>query len=169
MTQNTSWKNVEKAMRNLRDKTVSEILGNPQLKESIRPAGFYIRKERCLKEVLRYCQSKIESLSLPNDTREELLDLNGIGRETADSIALYAFHQRTIPIDAYTLRLFNRFFGTMYSTRNYDNLRRLLSTTFDQEQLMEFHALIDEHSKKMCRKIPRCEECFLRKRCKKKL
>ncbi len=156
-------------MRNLRGKTVPEILGSPQLKESIRPAGFYTRKERYLKEVLGYYQSKIESLSLPNDIREELLDLNGIGRETADSIALYAFHQRTIPIDAYTLRLFNRFFGTVYSMRNYDNLRRLLSTTFDQEQLMEFHALIDEHSKKMCRKIPRCEECFLRKRCKKKL
>ncbi|MGC8561739.1 MAG: endonuclease III domain-containing protein [Thermoplasmata archaeon] len=167
LTQNTAWKNVEKAMARLRGKTVRQLLSDPELSEKIRPAGFHFQKERYLKNVLLYFDEKIEGLSLPIDIREELLKLPGVGRETADSIALYAFHQRTVPVDAYTLRLFNRFFGLSISNKNYEMVRAVLSKIFNQEQLMEFHALIDEHCKLVCKKIPKCDSCSIRERCKK--
>lgn len=165
LTQNTSWKNVERAMEGLRGKGINEILGDAGLRDRIRSAGFSVQKERYLRSVLGYFKSTLENLSLPPDTRTELLELEGIGRETADSIALYAFHQRTIPVDSYTLRLFNRYFGANFTNKDYEDIRASLTRLFNQEQLMELHALTDEHCKEICKKIPRCNSCFLKERC----
>ncbi|MEM0135582.1 MAG: hypothetical protein QXU18_10250, partial [Thermoplasmatales archaeon] len=148
-------------------KSVAQLLSNPRLWELIRPAGFYIKKEKYLRTVLGYFENNIESLSLPSNTREELLGLFGIGRETSDSIALYAFHQRTIPIDAYTMRLLNRYLGLNITEKDYEFVREVLSKIFNQEQLMELHALIDEHSKRICKKIPKCNSCSISKACNK--
>jgi Uncharacterized protein related to Endonuclease III, COG2231 len=104
-------------MARLNGKTIDQLLSCHNLRELIRPAGFYLQKEKYLRGIFQYFRDKIESLSLPADIREELLSLPGIGRETADSIALYAFHQRTVPVDAYTIRLFNRYFGLEYFKR----------------------------------------------------
>ena len=166
LTQNTAWKNVEKAMAGLRGKTIDQLLSDPELRELIRPAGFYSQKEKYLRSIFLYFRDKIEVLSLPADIREELLSLPGVGRETADSIALYAFHQRTVPVDAYTIRIFNRYFGLSISKRDYDDIRALISRIFNQEQLMELHALIDEHCKTVCKKTPKCESCSLKEACK---
>lgn len=166
LAQNTSWKNVEKAIARLKGKKASDILSCQDLGEKIRSAGFYRQKERFLKGVLNYYVSKIENLSLPIDTRLELLELDGVGRETADSIALYAFHQHTIPVDSYTIRLLNRYFGTSYSARDYEEIRGKLIGIFNQEQLMEVHGLIDEHCKMFCKKVPKCESCPIRKKCR---
>ena len=166
LTQNTAWKNVEKAMAGLRGKTIDQLLSDPELRELIRPAGFYSQKEKYLRSIFLYFRDKIEVLSLPADIREELLSLPGVGRETADSIALYAFHQRTVPVDAYTIRIFNRYFGLSISKRDYDDMRALISRIFNQEQLMELHALIDEHCKTVCKKTPKCESCSLKEACK---
>ncbi|MCL4450547.1 MAG: hypothetical protein M1386_04465 [Candidatus Thermoplasmatota archaeon] len=166
LTQNTAWKNVEKAMAGLRGKTIDQLLSDPELRELIRPAGFYSQKEKYLRSIFLYFRDKIEVLSLPADIREELLSLPGVGRETADSIALYAFHQRTVPVDAYTIRIFNRYFGLSISKRDYDDIRAMISRIFNQEQLMELHALIDEHCKTVCKKTPKCESCSLKEACK---
>ena len=166
LTQNTAWKNVEKAMAGLRGKTIDQLLSDPELRELIRPAGFYSQKEKYLRSIFLYFRDKIEVLSLPADIREELLSLPGVGRETADSIALYAFHQRTVPVDAYTIRIFNRYFGLSISKKDYDDMRALISRIFNQEQLMELHALIDEHCKTVCKKTPKCESCSLKEACK---
>ena len=166
LTQNTAWKNVEKAMAGLRGKTIDQLLSDPELRELIRPAGFYSQKEKYLRSIFLYFRDRIEVLSLPADIREELLSLPGVGRETADSIALYAFHQRTVPVDAYTIRIFNRYFGLSISKRDYDDMRALISRIFNQEQLMELHALIDEHCKTVCKKTPKCESCSLKEACK---
>jgi endonuclease-3 related protein len=165
LTQNTSWKNAESALRRLKGKAVDELLDHGSLGDLIKSAGFYVQKERYLRAFLRYYGSKIENLSLPADARNELLDLKGIGRETADSVALYALHQRTVPVDSYTLRLFNRYFGTDYSMTDYEEIRASLIAVFNQEQLMEFHALIDEHCKEVCKKSPRCYSCSISKNC----
>jgi len=157
---------VEKAMARLNGKTIDQLLSCHNLRELIRPAGFYLQKEKYLRGIFQYFRDKIESLSLPADIREELLSLPGIGRETADSIALYAFHQRTVPVDAYTIRLFNRYFGLNISKGDYEDIRALISRIFNQEQLMELHALIDEHCKTVCKKTPRCESCSLKEECK---
>lgn len=152
-------------MSRLKGKTIDQLLSDPGLKELIRPAGFQEQKVRYLRSILLYYQDKINGLSLPADMREELLNLPGVGRETADSIALYAFHQRTIPVDAYTIRLFSRYFGISMTKRDYEYVRALTSDIFNQEQLMEFHALIDEHCKIVCKKTPKCDSCSLRKEC----
>ncbi len=166
LAQNTSWKNVEKAMRMIKGESIDNILNRSDLKHLIRSAGFFERKGRYLRGVLDYYRSWLESLSLPMDLRTELLELDGVGRETADSIALYGFHQRTVPVDSYTLRLFNRYFGTAYSNRDYETIRLLLCKLFNQEQLMEFHALVDEHCKMVCKKVPICGSCPINSRCK---
>ncbi len=166
LTQNTTWKNAVNALVKLRGKSISEIVESANLEDIIKPAGFYVQKAKYLRGVLEHFRSRIEESSNQCDTREELLHLQGIGKETADSIALYAFHQRTIPIDKYTIRLFNRYAGTNHSTRDYEKIRFLLGSVFDQEQLMEFHALIDEHSKGICRKDPKCEECPISRGCR---
>ena len=166
LTQNTAWKNVEKAMAGLRGKTIDQLLSDPELRELIRPAGFYSQKEKYLRSIFLYFRDRIEVLSLPADIREELLSLPGVGRETADSIALYAFHQRTVPVDAYTIRIFNRYFGLSIAKKDYDDMRAMISRIFNQEQLMELHALIDEHCKTVCKKTPKCESCSLKEACK---
>ena len=153
-------------MARLNGKNIDQLLSDPNLRELIRPAGFYLQKEKYLRGIFQYFRDKIEFLSLPADIREELLSLPGIGRETADSIALYAFHQRTVPVDAYTIRLFNRYFGLNISKGDYEDIKALLSRIFNQEQLMELHALIDEHCKTVCKKTPRCESCSLKETCK---
>ena len=153
-------------MARLNGKTIDQLLSCPNLRELIRPAGFYLQKEKYLRGIFQYFRDKIESLSLPADIREELLSLPGIGRETADSIALYAFHHRTVPVDAYTIRIFNRYFGLSIAKRDYDDIRAMISRIFNQEQLMELHALIDEHCKTVCKKTPKCESCSLKEACK---
>ncbi len=165
LAQNTSWKNVEKAMKNLKGKEIRDIVYSDVIEELIRPAGFHSRKKKYLREAVGYFYLRIENLSLPHDTRGDLLSLNGVGTESADAIALYAFHQRTFPVDVYTLRLFNRYFGGDYTLRDYEDLRTIMSGLFNQEQLMELHSLIDEHCKQICRKVPSCDECFLNKKC----
>ncbi len=165
LAQNTTWKNAEKALIRLRGRTISEIVESTDLEDKIKPAGFYAQKSKYLKEVLEHFRSSIEESPNIYSTRDELLHLQGIGKETADTIALYAFHQRTVPIDKYTIRLFNRYAGTHHTITDYEEIRFLLLSIFSQEQSMEFHALIDEHCKQICRKDPRCEECAISKGC----
>jgi endonuclease-3 related protein len=169
LAQNTSWRNAEKALANLKGRTAEELLNEVSLTESIRPAGFYTQKERSLRRLLLHYILELENTSFPLELRTELLSIKGVGRETADSISLYAFHQRTIPIDSYTLRLLNRYFGSSFSIKDYETIRLQLISIFNQEQLMEFHALIDEHCKMICKKAPDCQACRLRVKCKKNL
>lgn len=139
------------------------------LTEFIKPAGFSKNKERYLRTALKYFETKIGNLSLPADEREEMLNLRGVGRETADSISLYAFHNRTVPVDSYTIRLLNRYFGSGLSLKDYEMIRNSFVKLFTADELMEFHALIDEHSKLICKKIPNCAGCGLKQECKKNL
>ncbi|MEM3205890.1 MAG: hypothetical protein QW078_01740 [Thermoplasmatales archaeon] len=165
LAQNTNWNNVERALESIKGMEPRELLDSPDIPSKIRSAGFYRQKSYYLKTAIKYYVEKIDSCSLPSSTREELLRLKGIGRETADSIALYAFHERTIPIDSYTLRLFNRFFLEELTLKDYEFLRTQLSISFLTEELMEFHALVDEHSKQKCRRKPLCDSCPLREKC----
>jgi len=169
LAQNTSWKNAEMALANLKGKTAEELLNMASLTEMIRSAGFYVQKERTLRLLLSHYISEVENIPSPFELRTELLSIKGVGKETADSISLYAFHQRTIPIDSYTLRFFNRYLGSSFSIRDYESMRLQLISIFNQEELMEFHALIVEHFKLVCKKKPDCLACGLREKCIKNL
>ncbi|MGC8645517.1 MAG: endonuclease III domain-containing protein [Thermoplasmata archaeon] len=165
LAQNTSWKNAEKALLSLHGMSAGEIISHRHLEDLIKPAGFYRQKSGYIRNALSYYLGKIENLSLPLSAREELLTLRGIGNETADSIALYAFHERTVPVDSYTIRLLNRFFLKSYSLKDYESLRRLLILSFSTDELMEFHGLVDEHAKRVCTRNPHCGECMIREGC----
>ena len=166
LTQNTSWRNVEKALENLKREGVLSfegIIKTPldKLQELIRPSGYYRQKARRLKEVAGELSpvSKVERIS-----REELLKIKGIGRETADAILLYAGNRPYFVIDAYTKRIVKRVFGIEGS---YEELRSWFEESLPKDVKIhkEFHALLDEHAKRFCRKEPMCEGCPLIRVC----
>ena len=135
LTQNTSWTNVEKALGNLRKAhllTTSGIRRTPQpkLEQLIRPAGYFRQKAQRLKTFVsfldeRYSGSFKRMFAQPTaKLRDELLALNGVGPETADSILLYAGNHPVFVVDAYTRRILERH-GMVSGTSSYDEIRQL--------------------------------------------
>src|SRR4051794_24143697 len=119
LTQNTAWTNVELALSQLRNADVLSMDGIrriavEELERLIRSAGFFRQKSQRLKNFVAHVDQRYDgSLErlFAKDThllREELLSLNGIGRETADSILLYAGQHEIFVVDAYTRRIFER-------------------------------------------------------------
>ncbi|MCD6581612.1 MAG: endonuclease III domain-containing protein [Desulfuromusa sp.] len=171
LTQNTNWKNVEKAIANLQQADVLTLeailnLEREKLEQLIRPSGFFRQKAERLQLFCRYLQEhhqgKLDRLFDQdlNPVREELLSLNGIGPETADSILLYAGQLPSFVVDAYTNRLFRRI-GILSGTEKYAEVRDLFMSHLPEEiQLYnEYHALIVIHCKDFCRKKPLCNNC----------
>ncbi|MCF6266118.1 MAG: endonuclease III domain-containing protein [Desulfuromusa sp.] len=171
LTQNTNWKNVEKAIANLRqvDALTLEVILNLELaalEQLIRPSGFFRQKAERLQFFCRYLQEYHQG-SLDhlfnrklNLVREELLRLKGIGPETADSILLYAGQRPSFVVDAYTYRLFGRL-GALSGKEKYSEVRDFFMSHLPQDiQLYnEYHALIVIHCKDFCRKKPLCSNC----------
>ena len=135
LTQNTSWTNVEKALGNLRKArllTISGIRRTPQLalEQLIRPAGYFRQKAQRLKTFVgfldeRYSGSFERMFARPTaELRDELLALNGVGPETADSILLYAGNHPVFVVDAYTRRILERH-DIVSSAGGYDEIRQL--------------------------------------------
>jgi endonuclease-3 related protein len=102
----------------------------------------------------------------PVELREELLSVNGIGPETADSILLYALNVKIFVVDAYTKRIFTRL-GLLTGDPRYQEIQRLFQRHFkgSAREYNEYHALIVVHGKDFCRKKPSCGECCLRSLC----
>ncbi len=173
LTQNTSWKNVERAIENLRASdalsvTAIDELSTEELSELIRPAGYFRLKAKRLKNLVTFlveeCESSVDRMfqSSLDDLRERLLLINGIGPETADSILLYAGHFLTFVVDAYTARLVKRH-GWIDFEAGYYEIKSLFEDQLESDvQLFnEFHALIVRVGKEHCRKTPICEACPL--------
>lgn len=174
LTQNTNWKNVEKAMANLKKEdvlTFKSLHAMPlsRLAEQIRPAGYYNIKAKRLRNLTTFIQERyggdLEAM-LRADTgslREGLLSIKGIGPETADSILLYAANQPVFVIDAYTYRILSRH-GMAGEEATYDELQSLFMDHLpdDPGLFNEFHALVVRTGKDFCRKTPLCRDCPLR-------
>ncbi len=168
LTQNTSWKNVEKALLNLKSKNLlsPEKIIHSDVKNLIKPAGYYNLKEKKLKEFSKFFIKRKEDFDSNSMSREELLSVWGVGRETADSILLYALNKPFFVVDAYTRRLFSRL-NFIYEKDNYDKIQLFFheNLPLDYKLFNEFHALIVEHAKRHCRKKPLCDGCPLRTIC----
>ncbi|BCR03586.1 endonuclease III [Desulfuromonas versatilis] len=178
LTQNTAWTNVEKAIANLKQAGAlgpAELRGfaRAQLEELIRPAGFFRQKaerlQLALEHLFEYHRGSLERLlAQPLETaRRELLSLKGIGPETADSILLYAGSHPSFVVDAYTRRLFERL-GVLSGAESYEAIRSRFMTRLphDSDLFNEYHALIVEQCKTLCRKrAPRCRPCPLLEVC----
>lgn len=167
LTQNTSWKNVEKSLDNLEDagitsakKTASCSLR--KLSECIRPSGFFNAKAACSKQLASFVMSFRSFRDFQKHaTREQLLGLKGIGHETADSLLLYACHRPFFVVDAYTRRIFSRL-GYISGNEEYDTIRNKFERKLSSvEESKKLHGLIVEHAKHSCRKKPLCRKCIL--------
>jgi len=176
LTQNTSWKNVERAVANLRaGKLLSPLaiqrVSAAKLSASIRPAGYFRQKTRTLKTFVaflysRYGGSLDRLFATPTRIlREQLLGLRGIGPETADSILLYAGKHPVFVVDAYARRILERH-GLADPRAKYEQLRAVFERALPRDRRLfnEFHALIVETGKLHCRKCnPACATCPLAK------
>ncbi|HHH75569.1 MAG TPA: endonuclease III domain-containing protein [Phycisphaerae bacterium] len=174
LTQNTNWSNVEKAIANLRSAgvmTVDALAGieQDQLAELIRPAGYYKLKSRRLGNFIAAVaafedfsdkgQGKIHAFldRSVNTLREELVAINGIGLETADSIILYAACKATFVIDTYTCRIASRH-GLICPEDGYEAVKELFESSLEQDIDLynDFHAQLVAVGKNFCRPKPRC-------------
>lgn len=174
LTQNTSWSNVEKAIKNLREGNYlsADKLYNLEinkLAELIRPAGYYNIKAKRLKNFLSwlFCNydgrlANLKRLSVDR-LREELLAIKGIGPETADSILLYAFDKEIFVIDAYTARITIRH-QLIEPEADYGQLQDLFKSNLpaDVKLFNEYHALLVRVGKEFCRTKARCDNCPLK-------
>ncbi len=165
LTQNTNWKNVEKALYNLSKNNLVDMnkikrIKKEKLAELIKPAGYYNQKAERLKIIAGFLSKN------QNPTREQLLNVKGIGPETADSILLYAFNKPFFVIDAYTKRIFERL---GYKAKNYDEWQKLFTNNLSKntELFKEYHALLVELGKNYCKKKAICKECPIKETCKK--
>lgn len=173
LTQHTSWKNVARAIENLREAGVLEarrLYGLPreELEELIRPAGSFRVKAQRLRNVLRLLVEEYEGslekmFAAPLDQlRQELLAINGVGPETADSILLYAGRLPTFVVDTYTHRVLKRH-GWIEPEADDQALKDHVESSleYDPALLNELHALLVRVGNQHCRKTPRCEDCPL--------
>ena len=173
LTQNTNWKNVEKAIENLINENLLDLqkikkIDLNRLKTLIKPAGFYNQKAQYIKNFAH----KITNAEIKDINREFLLSIKGIGKETADSILLYGLDKPYFVVDAYTKRLFYR--ANIIETEKipYNQLQNLIQSQIpsDLEIYKEFHALIVELGKKYCKKKnPVCLHCPIKSLCDKKI
>ena len=172
LTQQTTWRNVEKAIDNLRKNrllTIKNLANAPlrKIEKLVQPTGYYREKSKRLKEIstylLKHYQGGLKGL-FKKDTknlREELLSLRGIGKETADSILLYAGEKLIFVVDAYTKRVFSRL-GLLPSS-DYDKIRMFFEDNLPKNIRIyqEFHALLVKLGKEFCKKRPLCKFCPL--------
>ena len=173
LTQNTNWKNVEKAIENLKRKDLLSLeslcsLTVTELAQEIRPAGYFNIKARRLKNLINFVVKQYQadlSVFFGDETRslrEGLLSVKGIGPETADSILLYAARRPVFVIDAYTHRILGRH-GMSDGETSYYELQDLFIDHLPEDPALfnEFHALIVQTGKNYCKKKPACSRCPL--------
>ncbi len=175
LTQNTNWANVEKAIINLKSNKLLKPaklhnISQKQLAKLIKPAGYYNIKAKRLKNLLdffigRY-DADIKKISKPaiDKIRQELLSVNGIGQETADSIILYALNKPVFVVDAYTKRMLARH-HLIPENADYKQVQELFMQNLKKNVKLfnEYHALIVKLGKDYCRKTkPKCDICPLK-------
>ena len=173
LTQNTNWRNVERAIAGLKqdgllaDADAIAGASEAELARCIRPAGYYNLKARRLHHLAAWWQRQAPAAADPStdlaSLRSSLLAVNGVGSETADSILLYAFDRCTFVIDAYTRRLLLRR-GLLGEAASYDEAKEFFEGGLPRDIRLynDFHAQIVELGKTFCRPKPRCAECPLR-------
>ncbi len=175
LTQNTNWGNVEKAIINLKKAKALNAgkmngMSHERLASLIRPAGYFNIKAKRLKSFLTFLtchyngSMKRMKTEDTHDLRARLLDVNGIGPETADSILLYALDKPVFVIDAYTKRILERH-QVISEKTTYHELQELFYKNLPQDKALfnEYHALLVMLGKDYCKPKPKCSECPLEK------
>ena len=177
LTQNTSWRNVEKAIANLAAAGMVDFrriaaAKKEKIAKLVRPSGYYNQKAGRLQLFAQYiCGNYDGDVKLllrkeKDELRAELLQLKGIGSETADSILLYAANKDAFVIDAYTRRIFSRI-GVCSERVSYHELQKLITEHLPGKMktaavFSQYHALLVELGKNICiKRSPLCSQCPL--------
>lgn len=176
LTQNTNWRNVKKAMANLKNDALLNLtalaaLPHAELAERIRPSGYYNLKAQRLKNLVHFLVDQVAEHGSLNaffgqnlsTLRLQLLSVKGIGPETADSILLYAAQKQIFVVDAYSYRFLYRH-GLVARESSYEEMQELFMDALPADTALynEYHALLVCLGKEFCRKKnPRCRECPL--------
>ncbi|HEY4715516.1 MAG TPA: endonuclease III domain-containing protein [bacterium] len=174
LTQSTNWKNVEKAILNLKGAGVFDpdtMLAVPSARLAllIKSSGYFNQKTKKLKNYLEFFKDKYNAsvqkmkMEATATLREQLLGVKGIGKETADSILLYALEKPVFVVDAYTSRVLSRH-NIISEDATYDELQELFMDNLphDVKLFNEFHALFVKVGKGFCKKNPECDRCPLK-------
>ncbi len=143
LTPNTSWKNVVKAINNLKESSMLNAdaihdSDETDLARTIKPSGYYNIKAKRLKRFVSHLVNEhggdLNSLFAGSieDLRNELLSIHGVGKETADSIILYAAEKPIFVVDAYTKRILVRH-GLTHEDAEYDEIRSLFQRNLPQD------------------------------------
>lgn len=152
LTQRTNWKNVELAIQNLKKIKVNSLkgiyrAGPDKLAPLIKPSGFYQTKAKYLFGLAKFIIGKYGNLQAMEKgdfkkLRQELLELKGIGPETADSILLYALEKPVFVVDEYTKRLVKKL--KLLKNLSYDGLQELFEKNLKKDYTLyqDLHALI---------------------------
>src|SRR4030043_2211054 len=173
LTQNTPWRNVEKAIQKLKGKGVLNPEGIHRLKKSqlaplIKSSGYFRIKADRLKSFLNFLfeeyDGDLKKMGRERliELREKLLGVKGIGPETADSILLYGLKKPIFVIDAYTRRILSRH-GMISEKATYEEVQNIFMDylPLDERLFNEYHALLVHLGKNLCKKVPRCDICPL--------
>jgi endonuclease-3 related protein len=171
LTQNTSWRNVEKAIQKLKGKGVLNPEGIHDLKKTqlaslIKSSGYYRIKTDRVKAFVNFLFEEFDGdlkrmgRERLGELREKLLGVKGIGPETADSILLYGLKKSIFVVDAYTKRILSRHKMILENTA-YEEVQKLFMEhlPLDEKLFNEYHALLVHLGKTVCKKIPRCDIC----------
>ena len=174
LVQNTNWKNTKRAIDHLRARHLltAKKMNAANLKtlaSCIRSAGYFNVKAKRLRNFLVFFiagyGADIKKMRAQEGAqlRNELLEVHGIGPETADSILLYALCKPFFVVDAYTKRIFLRH-GIIKKDASYDTIQKMFKQHLacDVQLYNEYHALIVKVAKDFCRTKPLCEQCPLR-------
>ena len=177
LTQAAAWANVEKAIANLvaagaLSPAALRSLGAEELARLVYPSGYFNSKARKLKALAEYLGRRFDddldamAREETDALRGELLQVYGIGEETADDILLYAMGKPAFIIDAYTRRVFSRL-GLAPKRGSYSRFRSLFTENLPTDRALfgEYHALIVRHGKEVCGKRPKCGGCCLLEVC----
>jgi len=173
LTQNTNWANVEKAIINLKREALLtprqlNDIDETRLAELIRPSGYFNIKAGRLKSFISFLFENFDGdlsrmFALEQGLlRHRLLEVKGIGPETADSILLYAGNYPVFVVDAYTKRIFSRL-GILTKEHTYHQVQEFFMERLESDRQLfnEYHALIVRHAKDYCRTKPLCDGCPL--------
>ncbi len=174
LTQATAWRNVEKAIGNLKAADVFtpeqiHAISQDELEELLRPSGYYKMKTKKVRAYVEHIMKRPMQVMFKQDVpelRDELLSIYGVGPETADSIILYAAEKPSFVVDTYTYRLISRL-GWVEGNFHYERLRALFmdNLSHDVDLFNEYHALIVRHGARVCKKTPQCDACNMQTNC----
>lgn len=182
LTQNVAWSNVERSISALKREgllNLDALLNAPpqKVKRLISPSGYYNVKYNRLIMLLNFIKNELGGdIRMLRDigiteARRRLLLVKGVGKETADSILLYAADMPVFVVDAYTRRSFYRIGVLKDRDMDYDDIQRIFMENLKRDVRLykDYHAQIVELCKNYCKKRPLCENCPLERLCKKRI